>query len=558
MLCTKCGQEYEGSQCPRCDGPVILVNNSDYLARRKAYEEKQALKERSASSDKKEESQSDYGQALAKRVQAIKSQSRSKADSGKQNESTNKAGGSRNDNQEKPQIRIARRKVNKRMKMIAAALIALVLVGAAAFGIYKLATKKNYALYVSYNGKIYDIAGLDSNYVCDEGNAIFAADSKTFYTPQWPEQIDSEKNILSVASDNGKYFVTVTYDEDNSSGRYSMYIWNKDECVLVSEDNLQKEIMYISDDGLVIYTNINIINDEGSTNGTSLAMSSIKEVKKHAEAQTTLIEGNLNKAYVYESKHLIVCFTNAGSLYTYDYEKKEKPVSVADAVMQVWPVSESMAGVYTANADSLNTRKDVDTLLYSKNDGVYYYSCKDASAYKIDKKTDNDADYIFDKDDSLIYRISGTSITSALIKDTKVSEYVDVDSMTKEKNYIYNSSDGALVYVNAEGQLRVVDNNKITDIASDVNAGSLSKVYNKSKALTYISGGRQFYMDNIKSKAVAILESDAVTSTEGTHFYKNRIYAYDADNILYSNTLKGNNSSQIGYVERLWLGTELR
>ena len=215
MLCTKCGQEYEGSQCPRCDGPVILVNNSDYLARRKAYEEKQALKERSASSDKKEESQSDYGQALAKRVQAIKkqSQNRSKADSRKQN--VGKAGGGRNDNQEKPQIRIARRQINKRMKMIAAALIAVLLVGAAAFGIYKLATKKNYALYVSYNGKIYDIAGLDSNYVCDESNAIFAADSKTFYTPQWPEQIDSEKNILSVASDDGKYFVTVTYDESN-------------------------------------------------------------------------------------------------------------------------------------------------------------------------------------------------------------------------------------------------------------------------------------------------------------------------------------------------------
>ena len=572
MLCTKCGQEYEGSQCPRCDGPVILVNNSDYLARRKAYEEKQALKERSASSDKKEESQSDYGQALAKRVQAIKKQSRNKTESKKQSsgktgnkkqsqnrskadsrkQSQSKAGGGRNDNQEKPQIRIARRQINKRMKMIAAALIAVLLVGAAAFGIYKLATKKNYALYVSYNGKIYDIAGLDSNYVCDESNAIFAADSKTFYTPQWPEQIDSEKNILSVASDDGKYFVTVTYDESNSSGRYSMYIWNKDECVLVSEDNLQKEIMYISDDGLVIYTNINIINDEGSTNGTSLAMSSIKEVKKHAEAQTTLIEGNLNKAYVYESKHLIVCLTNAGSLYTYDYEKKEKPVSVADAVMQLWPVSENMTGVYTANADSLNTRKDVDTLLYSKSDGVYYYSCKDASAYKIDKKTDNDADYVFDRDNSLIYRIS------ALIKETKVSEYVDVDSMTKEKNYIYNSSDGQIVYVNAKGQLRVVDNNKITDIASDVNAGSLSKVYNKSKALTYVSGGRQFYMDNIKSKAVAILESDAVTDTEGTYFYKNRIYAYDADNILYSNTLKGNNSSQIGYVERLWIGTELR
>ena len=42
MICAKCGTEYEGSQCPKCDGPVIKINNSDYLARRKAYEEKQA------------------------------------------------------------------------------------------------------------------------------------------------------------------------------------------------------------------------------------------------------------------------------------------------------------------------------------------------------------------------------------------------------------------------------------------------------------------------------------------------------------------------------------
>ncbi len=590
MLCTKCGQEYEGSQCPRCDGPVILVNNSDYLARRKAYEEKQALKDRSASSDKKEESPSDYGQELAKRVQAIKTKSQSKIKQSqdkikqsqnkiKQNQNKLKqgkaeikqshdkikhtqddgvAGGSRDDNQEKPQVRIVRAGINKRVKMIAAALIAVVLIGAAAFGIYKLATKKNYALYVSYNGKIYDIAGLDSNYVCDEKDAIFAADSKTFYTPDWPEQIDSDKNILSVASDNGKYFVTVTYDESRSSKKYSMYIWNKEECVLVTEDDLQKEIMYISDEGQVIYTNINIINDEGSTDGTSLAMSSVKEAKKHLEAQTTLIEGNLNKAYVYESKHIIVCLTNDGSLYTYDYESKEKPVTVADAVMQVWPVSGDTVGVYTGNADSLNTRKDVDTFLYSKSDGVYYYSCKDAAAHMIDKKTDADADYIIDKNNSLIYRLSGSTLTSAPYKDGKAGDYTDIDSMTKEKNYIYNSADSEIVYVNADNKLRVVDNNKVTDIASDVSAGSLSKVYNKSRAITYIADNNQYYMDSLKGKAVLIFEADTNTGTQGTHFYKNRIYSYDSDNILYSNTLKGNGSSQIGYVERLWLGTELK
>ena len=47
MICAKCGTEYEGSQCPKCDGPVIKINNSDYLARRKAYEEKQAKLKRS-------------------------------------------------------------------------------------------------------------------------------------------------------------------------------------------------------------------------------------------------------------------------------------------------------------------------------------------------------------------------------------------------------------------------------------------------------------------------------------------------------------------------------
>lgn len=52
MICPKCGQEYEGDKCPRCNGPEVIVNNADYLKRKRAYEEKQAGKG-SASSDKK-------------------------------------------------------------------------------------------------------------------------------------------------------------------------------------------------------------------------------------------------------------------------------------------------------------------------------------------------------------------------------------------------------------------------------------------------------------------------------------------------------------------------
>ena len=55
MKCVKCGTEYEGNECPRCNGPVIKINSSDYMARRKAYEESLARKETQKVLDSAEE-----------------------------------------------------------------------------------------------------------------------------------------------------------------------------------------------------------------------------------------------------------------------------------------------------------------------------------------------------------------------------------------------------------------------------------------------------------------------------------------------------------------------
>ena len=57
MLCPKCGREYEGTKCPNCDGLDIIVNQDDYLKRRKEYEEKQAVL-KSAFSDNEEKNKS--------------------------------------------------------------------------------------------------------------------------------------------------------------------------------------------------------------------------------------------------------------------------------------------------------------------------------------------------------------------------------------------------------------------------------------------------------------------------------------------------------------------
>ena len=324
--------------------------------------------------------------------------------------------------------------------------------------------------------------------MCDEDKAVFAADGKTFYTPQWPEDIDSDKNIISMASDNGKYFVTVTYDENADAGKYSMYIWNKNHCVSVSSDDYKKEIYYISDEGMVVYSAIDVLDDLGSTAGAKLLVSNIKDTKKDGMVPVTeVVESRLNKAYVYSDKSIIVCLNTEGTLYTYNFEKKDKPETVDDAVTQLWAQSDIVKDVYTGNADILNRLSDADTFVYATAAGAYYYDCGDNTSFKIDNKPDADADYIYDKDDSVIYKITGSNIKSALVADRKTGEFNSIDSMTRDKNYIYFAGDKQIVYVNSENILKSVQNNKINEIADNVLSGSLSKVYNKSKAITYIT-----------------------------------------------------------------------
>ena len=39
MKCPKCGNEYEGVSCPQCKEVKIVINDSDYLRRKKEWEE---------------------------------------------------------------------------------------------------------------------------------------------------------------------------------------------------------------------------------------------------------------------------------------------------------------------------------------------------------------------------------------------------------------------------------------------------------------------------------------------------------------------------------------
>ena len=65
MICPKCGNEFEGTTCPKCNSPAILVNASDYERRRREWEERE--KQKNSEEQKKQKNRDDV-RRVAKKI----------------------------------------------------------------------------------------------------------------------------------------------------------------------------------------------------------------------------------------------------------------------------------------------------------------------------------------------------------------------------------------------------------------------------------------------------------------------------------------------------------
>lgn len=734
MICAKCGTEYEGSQCPKCEGPVIKVNNSDYLARRKAYEEKQArLKELEALkadstdnddtdkvSDNKTSSKKahthksknydegvfditkvDFGEVAdklksekdkivaggnkllkavgektkkgkqidkggksgdnintgknnkrnAENNQNISSKNNtndSKNISGNnddnsyndnnsdningkksgninnnrnknkkrsnnknnysnndntdinknKNNNKNNKNGNKNNNQSrnknnsisnnnknnnhnqqnkksatvKPKnnrpddsrqdnggISVSVRKADKAHIPYTKAgiTIAAILVAVAvAVLIVNIAIKKDYNIYMSDGNKIYDVSSLDSKYVCDNNNAVFALDDVTFYTPEWPADIDRDNVILKVASPKGDYYAADVYNAE--SGSYTFYIWSEDVCKKVVENEYSHNVYYISDKGTVIYEETETINDNGKTGNKMLSMAEIKKDKSDASGyvcDVRTIERSLKQSYVYSDKNTIIVLNDDGRLYQYDYVKKTT-TEVDMYVDDVAALSDT-SGMYSSGAEHLNTSDDAESYMYSLSSGEnYYVELKNVKTTLLRGITGTSLTYIYDKKNDYIYWISSKKISYAKFKNDEITDVEVLENTGTSVNVVYIPDKEELVYINDAAQLVKAEKGKKTFIADSLRDGSLSLIKNTGEMLTYIADGRQYYIKNTSSKPVEICEAEDMVNTSNTSLYKKRLYFYAKDGQLYSCNLKGGAQNQIGSVERFFVGNK--
>lgn len=438
---------------------------------------------------------------------------------------------------------------------IAAAVI-LILITVVVF-IVDIITKKNYNIYMSDGSKIYDVSSLDSRYVCDKSGAIFALDDDTFFTPEWPEGIDKDNSVLNVSSHKGSYFATDVYD--SAAGMYTLYIWSDDVCLKAAENTYEHNVYFISDKGTVIYEETETINDNGKTGVRMLSMAEVKKDKSKDDGyicEVNTIERGLNQAYVYSSKDIIVILNTDGRLYQYDYDRKI--TTEVDLYVDSVSALGSSTGMYMSGAEHLNAKDDADSYIYTVSENTYYVETKTAKATLLKGVSGVGNMYVYDKKNDYVYWLSNKKLSCARFKDGEISDILFLENTGNNMNMIYLADTQELIYINDAAQLIKAEKGKKTFITEAVKDGSLSLVKNTDEALTYISDGKQYYINNVTASPVVICEAGELTNTSNTGIYKKKIYYYGADGQLYTCNLKGESQNVIGNVERFFVGSYIR
>lgn len=555
MICPKCGQEYEGDKCPRCNGPEVIVNNADYLKRKRAYEEKQTGKG-SASSDKETSDKVDSGKGTAGSKKSVQEEVLPDEMFRRLKESGSKFA---QDAVEKTASQ-AKKAVKGKKKLIVriiAAAIVLMLASLAGFGIFKLATRKNYVLYMKYNNKIYNVAGIDSKLVCSEDDIVFEADNNSFYMPEFSDEIDKNNIIQKMASNQGKYFTAITYD--SMEDKYTLFVWNNSMSLRLAESSNKKEILYISDKGTIIYKDTQVVNDQGALGQTSLMVSKLDKSKDgDVHGVITEVESSLANVYIYSAKNTIIYNSTGNVLYTLNYDKDEKKKEISEDAKNIYALTSKSSVRYSYKANPVNQSDKAEGFIYSVNGNCYYHSIssKNTEDMFIGKFNGSGVELIYDKD--YVYVINSGQVSYASVKKDVTPVFTVVSKLGGASDYVFLELADTIAAVDENNNLISISSGKVKTIAENITDGSLSIVKNTSSELTYIRDNVQYYKKSLTADEVKMTDVGSDADTVSTLFYKNKLYYYNSDKKLCSCTVKGKNGSVVGDVERFWLGTEYK
>lgn len=562
MICPKCGNEFEGTTCPKCNSPAILVNASDYERRRREWEERE--KQKNSEEQKKQKNRDDVRRVAKKIADTDYSQLVSS--------NAGRAAGFASRN---------RRILAMAGAVIAAAIVIIVLINAVT------ASGKN-IFYVSDGSSIYK--GMDkNNIICSTDDVIFNYDRSCAYTYNIVGDIDRQAITGTMVSSNGRYYAAVMYTENNggnnesaavdgnddagyigesnstavngnaiSTGTYTLICWKKNGgYVSVKSSTDKKTIAMVTDDGMLVYTDTHYLN-EGAVGAEILGCYYIDEQKN------LTLSSDMDEYAVAAGN--VIWTDSDGTLYRTKY-KDSTAVRIARNVKKIYTRQKTY--MY-ANVNGMIQTESA--FVYVTQDGEYIY-------LDLSDKKNPDGIYLFtsaSQTDSLVYiaksgcaytagggrlsRITGiTDETVSGQPDDNIRKTETVSELASSSVY-YSSDADCLYYVNKSDELVLIKNaGKAADISvsgvtvtSGITKSGIQYTAYGNDGFWYISQSSLCYCDG-SSKQIKLKDGVKQGAVIYCMEYKNRIYCLH-DGTLSRISTGGNVQMETGGIADIWTG----
>lgn len=555
MICPKCGNEFEGTTCPKCNSPAIIVNASDYERRKREWEKR---RQQEKDEEEKRNKNKEDVQRIASKIAGTDYKEVISSGTG-----TFAAF-------------IARHKAGVSIFCI---LLLAVIIGAAA-AIKHVSDEKN-QLYISDGEYIY-MGVTAENALCSEGDTVFSSDGRNGYLLAPPDEVDKSSIIASMCSSNGKYYASVIYKEDAlakpevssdeagtvgessaaavngnaiSSGIYAVYVWERGKgAYCISEDGNEKAIKNISDNGYIVYTDTEYMN-EGIVHSVALAMARIGNgalaavLTKDVQAFTITDEA-------------AVWLEDDGKLLMRAFDDNASASLIAGSVSGIYgQTSESCylhAGSYVQGsklARCIYATADGELMLIDTSDmkNKPSYMCTvSAVPEKIICESQYGCAYIVYPETIVRYTGLGGSDGKNGIKSEQTGRIKSPGAAA------YSENTGELYYINASGELIKIKHKGKSDftnivIKEDVDGTAIDALDIYGRDLVFMSEGTFYCIDTDKDRIIAIVNNAEKNAQIQAVRYKRRIY-YIFDKTLGFVTDDGKDSVSLGEARKILIG----
>ncbi len=506
MKCVKCGTEYEGNTCPKCNGPDILINNADYLARKKAYEERQA-KLKADKKDSKSES-------LSLHIEPKSSE--------KQRDVKKKI--------------IIQKKYKKLAIKILALLVMIIAAVSVMLVVFNL--KKHHIYFMASDG--ISIDSTDNKTAFKE--LVYTSDGATVYKRALPDTL-SNKNIAgALTSYNEKYAAYVTYNKDD--GIYNIYQSDGKELKNVSEGINEKKLLYTGNDGSIIYTEIAYIGDVY----TGENMVDSIDLKQYKDGSITTLVQKQSLVYIYPESDKYICLDMDGALWDGSLEKQDKKRRIAENVDVIYSMDDNNKGHYVTNGAVVKTNKDNSSICVSMDNEYYQINLKDDTYTNLFKSSNGIVSIGIDSGNSVVYGIGNYQAGFTTIKSEEMAALTPIENYNSYNDCIYIGKNNELVIVNKEQQLVSASSKGKQVLTDNVESKTLRFLSNSGSGYTYSADSNIYYRSSSSSDAVKI----GTGRTDSATMYKKNLY-FIIDNKLYMANPKSGESKEIGEFTGVWV-----